>query len=224
MRPKKLVGVYAIVCTVNGMQYVGSAADVRRRWSTHRWALRHGKHRTAALQADWDKRGEKAFEFKMLAEVPDPWLRRAIEQTCLNSAFIQGNAYNRSPSTTSTAGIKYTEDQRLALSQALKGKPKSEAHRKALSAAATRRWAKVSDEDRRERMAAMGRGNLGKPKSEEHRLAIARGKARLTEDQVREIKRRLAAGDLTRALAEEFGVHISSISNIRRGRSWSHIS
>lgn len=223
MRPTKLVGVYAIVCTINGMQYVGSAADVRRRWSTHRWALRHGKHKNVALQTDWDQHGEEAFEFKMLAEIPDDGIRRAIEQSYLDCVLGDARAYNRSPSSLNNTGLKYTDQQRLAVSLAQRGKPKSAEHRAALSVAATRRWASVPKEDRREVMAAMGRGNLGKPKSAEHRQSIARGKALLAEDQVREIKQRLRAGETMAPIAADFGVHVSTISNIRRGRCWSHV-
>jgi group I intron endonuclease len=223
MRLKKIVGVYVIACSANGMQYVGSAANVRNRWSTHRWALRHGKHRIVALQQDWDQFGEAVFEFKVLAEVPDPELRRAIEQSYIDCILGADRAYNRSPSSIDNTGHSYTDDQRLTLSMALKGKLKSESHRAALSDAAARHWATVPEEQRRERMAEMGRGNRGKPKSEEHRQNIARGRAQLSEQQVREIKRRLGDGEATRVLAEDFGVHVSTISNIRRGRSWSHI-
>lgn len=223
MRPKKLVGVYAIVCTVNGMQYVGSAISISNRWGTHRWALRHGKHKNLALQADWDQYGEDVFEFKVLAEVSDEGIRRAIEQSYIDCVLGDARAYNRSPSSLNNKGLRYTDAQRLNVSVALKGKPKSAEHRAALSAAAERHWATVSVESRRERMSAMGCGNLGKPKSEAHRQNIARGKAFLSEEQVRRVKRRLAAGERLRPLAEEFGVHPSTISNIRRGRSWSHV-
>jgi group I intron endonuclease len=223
MRPKKLVGVYAIVCTVNGMQYVGSAQDVRNRWGSHRWRLRKGRHHNEPLQADWDQYGEGAFEFKMLAEVPDEGIRRAIEQSYIDCVLGDARAYNRSPSSLSNAGIRYTEAQRESVSQALKGKPKSEAHRAALSEAATRRWATVSPEERQQRMAAMGRGNLGKAKSAEHRRNIGLGHARLTEDQVREIKRRLRVGETNRAIAQEFGVQACTIYSIKRGRTWSHV-
>lgn len=223
MRLKKLVGVYSIACTANGMQYIGSAVDVRRRWGNHRWALRHDRHGNPALQADWNQYGEGAFEFKMLADVPDEGIRRAIEQSYIDCVLGDARAYNRSPSSLNNRGHKYTDKQRATLSVALKGKPKSAEHRAALGAAAERRWATVADDERRERMAAMGRGNQGKPKSDEHRRNIARGRALLSEEQVRDIKRRLRAGETMRPIAEELGVHVSTISNIRRGRSWSHV-
>lgn len=224
MKKTRLSGVYTITCKVNGFQYVGSAADVRDRWGTHRGALRHQHHNNAALQADWNEHGEAAFEFKFIAEVRDPVMRRTIEQLYLTELLRAGHAYNRAPSAFSVAGLKWTDDQRLAFAEAVKGIPKSDEHRAALSAAAVRVWAKVPAEARRERMAAMGRGNLGKPKSEEHRRNIARGAGKITEDQVRELKRRLANGETQTALAQEFGITQSAISLIKRGKNWAHVT
>lgn len=45
----------------------------------------------------------------------------------------------------------------------------------------------------------------------------------LTEPQVAEIKRRLARGDVGAQIAREFGVHKSTIYNIKRERDWKHI-
>lgn len=50
------------------------------------------------------------------------------------------------------------------------------------------------------------------------------GRAKLTEEQVREIKRRLRNGETTRALAKEYGVGKSTIGSISSGENWKHIS
>lgn len=47
------------------------------------------------------------------------------------------------------------------------------------------------------------------------------GSARLTEDQVLEIKRRSIAGESRAALGREFGVRPENISHIVTGRTWS---
>ena len=57
----------------------------------------------------------------------------------------------------------------------------------------------------------------GQPKGQEH------SQAKLTEDQVREILRRLAAGERQQDLAEAFGVTPSNVSHIKRGVSWAHL-
>jgi hypothetical protein len=48
------------------------------------------------------------------------------------------------------------------------------------------------------------------------------GKPKLTHAQVVRIKKRLAKGALQREVAVQFGVHPSAISNIKRGRRWTH--
>lgn len=52
---------------------------------------------------------------------------------------------------------------------------------------------------------------------------ITHHKAKLTEDQVREIKRRLANGETCQPLANEFGVTNGAIWFISKGRHWRHI-
>ena len=82
----------------------------------------------------------------------------------------------------------------------------------------------------RERMAANGRKGRGRPTPPEVREKMAAAQrgdlnhyAKLTESQVRDIKTRLAAGERGRHLAAEFGVTEVAVSNIKRGRRWSHV-
>lgn len=49
-------------------------------------------------------------------------------------------------------------------------------------------------------------------------------RAKLTEDQVRFIKERLSIGVTCARLANDLGVEQSAISNIKRGKSWRHIT
>jgi len=51
----------------------------------------------------------------------------------------------------------------------------------------------------------------------------AKGSARLTETNVREIRRRYAEGEGQRALAREFGVSHSTIGHVTARRTWTHI-
>jgi len=47
--------------------------------------------------------------------------------------------------------------------------------------------------------------------------------AKLTEDQVRTIRQRLAAGETERALGDEYGVGHTSIHRIKTREHWSHV-
>lgn len=49
------------------------------------------------------------------------------------------------------------------------------------------------------------------------------GRAVLTDEQVREIRRRKAEGALLRELAPEFGVSMRMVSKIARREAWAHV-
>lgn len=48
------------------------------------------------------------------------------------------------------------------------------------------------------------------------------GNAKLSDEDVRDIRRRIAAGDMQARIAKEHGVSPSTIANIRTGRTWRH--
>lgn len=59
-------GIYAIRCSANGRDYVGSSNDVMRRWRGHCRLLRAGTHHCRYLQFAWNKHGEEAFSLDVL--------------------------------------------------------------------------------------------------------------------------------------------------------------
>lgn len=60
--------IYRILCLVSGRVYIGQTmSNPARRWSEHKCALRHGRHSNPHLQAAWNKYGEQAFDFSVLA-------------------------------------------------------------------------------------------------------------------------------------------------------------
>jgi hypothetical protein len=121
-------------------------------------------------------------------------------------------------------------EHRASISAALTGRPKSAEHRANLW-----RDREVTPEHR-EQMRHTGQAGRGKPKSADHRAKIlasasaigksgaSNSQAKLTDDQVREIKQRLSDGEKGRALAARFGVGEAVISNIKNGRTWRHIT
>jgi len=48
------------------------------------------------------------------------------------------------------------------------------------------------------------------------------GRARLTHDQVRELRERMAAGAAVSQLSSEYGIPASTLRKIRSGATWSH--
>ncbi len=79
--------IYTITNTISGKIYVGQARNVRKRWHSHQWHLKKGKHRNNHLQRSWDKHGETAFIFQVvinLSGTPETEL-----QEIMNKAEIE---------------------------------------------------------------------------------------------------------------------------------------
>lgn len=77
---------------------------------------------------------------------------------------------------------------------------------------------------------AKGRTRGARGEASPYRMApekYHRGEAtptsKLTEAQVREIRRRVAGGEPQRGIAREFGLGASQVCRIIRGRSWRHV-
>lgn len=60
--------VYAIKNKATGWAYIGSTANLRRRWKEHRTLLAHNKHYSLFLQDDWNQYGSEGFEWTVLQE------------------------------------------------------------------------------------------------------------------------------------------------------------
>lgn len=61
-------GIYEIRNTICDKSYIGQSVDLERRMNAHKYDLRSGRHSNIHLQRAWDKYGEGAFEFNILAE------------------------------------------------------------------------------------------------------------------------------------------------------------
>lgn len=81
-----LTGVYLIRNIISKMDYVGSSIDITKRFSAHKRALNRNSHPNTHLQNAWNKYGEVAFEFVVVAECAVKDLLQ-YEQEALDFAF-----------------------------------------------------------------------------------------------------------------------------------------
>ena len=151
-------GIYSITNTVNGKRYYGSSVNMEGRQRQHWSDLRNGKHKNPHLQAAWNKYGESSFVFAVVE-------RLSLEQLAVaEQRYLDQNqgGYNIGQFADAPArGRKKTPEAIAKMSAAKRGRPLSDAHRKALSIAG--RGRKNSPETR----AKLSAVNSGKRHSNE---------------------------------------------------------
>lgn len=114
-------GIYKIVNQASGKCYVGSAVNIKRRWSEHKAYLRGKYHHSQHLQRAWDLHGEDAFCFEVIEFVETLKLIER-EQHWIDVLHAYGKSgYNVSPKAGSSLGIKRSDETRQRISQAKKG-------------------------------------------------------------------------------------------------------
>lgn len=156
-------GIYAIINKINGKRYVGSACEIRSRWSFHRSMLSREIHHSQKLQNSWRKHGLEAFDFVVLEFVRDKSMLIKREQYWIDlfqSATSAG--YNMLPTAGSHFGIKQSPDHIAARVLAHTGAKRSDETRARIALAATGR--KQSPEQVAKRVAHI----IGRKQTAEH--------------------------------------------------------
>jgi len=106
-------GIYAIINEVNGKFYVGSAVNIRKRWTNHISDLRKGIHRNKHLRRAWKKYGEESFKFRVLESVENKEDLLGREQYWMD---LLKPKYNILPTAGSSLGYKRTEESKQKVS------------------------------------------------------------------------------------------------------------
>ena len=164
-------GIYAITNIKSNKVYIGSAINLKKRWSLHCSALRRGVHHNPHFQCSWNKYGETAFEFGILEYLDSPEELHLAEQFWMDVYREEGKElYNyglaaRSP----MLGRPCSEETRRKISKAHKGKTLSEEHRCKLSI--SHKGKKLSEETKR-KMSEARRGRVFS-KETRHKLSVA---------------------------------------------------
>ena len=76
----KICGIYKITNTVTGDFYIGSSNDVKRRCAEHKKPSTWKKHPNNQLYKDMQKYGLDKFEFQVLEEVEESFLKEKEQQ------------------------------------------------------------------------------------------------------------------------------------------------
>lgn len=200
-----------ILNNVTGDFYVGSAVDIRGRWRSHLSCLRNGKNAAPILQNAWAKYGEDAFSFQVLETVEDRRDAVPKEQKYLD---LLKPKYNVCPVAGSPLGRKHSEETKRKMGEARRG-PKNV-------------WFGVTGE---------AHPCFGRPNTPEQRALLAEkhsgagnpmfGKtpthAKLTPEQVREIRFLISLGYRHRELRPLYGLSASNVSQIKHRRAYREV-
>jgi group I intron endonuclease len=157
----KGAGVYEIRNTVCGRRYLGSSSMLRRRIDAHKYELRHGKHPNVRLQRAWNRDGEAAFQFTLLARLEtDEAL--PTEQRMLDQARASGEViYNFAPHADAPMrGRKASPESRALMSEAQRQRYRDPKEREAQS---DRMRQFLADPAERVRWSSLRRADNAKP-------------------------------------------------------------
>lgn len=219
--------VYKIINTANAKFYVGSTVRIKTRFRTHRRKLRSGTHHCLHLQNAWNKYGEDAFVFRVVAVVEDFSELSAVEQAFLDEHHGTRQCYNFARYTDhSTRGTIRPPKHRAAISNSLKayyaehshplkGVPRSDQTKALISA---NRAGKPVSQSTKEKIR---QARLGTTASEETRAklsAIRKGKERSTEHAAKYNKAvvEVTSGEIfpsLKAVKERFGMSPGSLAD-----------
>lgn len=128
----KKCGIYCIENLVTNKKYIGQSSDILNRWCTHKMRLRRNQHSNQHLQASWNKYGEEKFKFYILE------LCLAINLNERETYYINlhrtiEEKYGYNLCTGGDADYKFTDEVKLKISLAGKGRPVSDKTRRLIS-------------------------------------------------------------------------------------------
>lgn len=203
-----VAGVYQITNTTTGEAYIGSTVNISGRWASHRYKLRKGTHGNRNLQESWNKHGKGFFEFSVLEIVKDKAGLVPAEQSFFD---LLKPAFNIAPNAGSCAGMKFSDERKKQISERVKGSGNYWYGKKLPCQGASKH------PEIRAKMSALHSGT-GNPMH-----GVTPPHAKLTDEQVREIRAALANGEELKPLAVRYNVSKGAIAHIKQGRSYRRV-
>ncbi len=172
-------GIYQIRNIIDSKLYIGSAIDITKRWILHKCLLNSNRHHSKHLQHAWNLYGKDNFKFEVIEEIMGVSKLISREKFWINKSrsFIDDFGYNMVAVPRSLLGFKHSDDSKLKISVGHLGKkrkPFTQEHRLKISIA---NKGKIRSEECKNKISVSCKGRSsgmrGKSHSEETKLKIS---------------------------------------------------
>ena len=196
--------VYCIENIVNGKLYIGKAGNIKKRWSQHKTASKNSKTTNVFYRA-LRKYGTANFKITTLDQDEDENIcyRKEIEWISKLHTTNRDKGYNRTLGGQGCKGLQLTEDQKKVRSDISKRNYNPEVTLRLREAKGT--------EEAKLNASLASRGS-------------ANGRAKLTNEDVLEIRRLYETGSYTQPdLGKMFNTPTVTINHVIRRYTWKHI-
>lgn len=235
--------IYQITNVTTSKIYIGSAIDVAERWYRHIRDLNNGVHCNQYLQRSWNKYHQPAFIFSILENVEDTSMLLKREQYWLDEkkAYEKEHGYNICRVAGSTLGFKMSPE-----SIEKRFTPEYMEHLKERYKGTGNNMAKLDEDNVRHiktmlmdglshskiaELMGVARSNIGQIANGntwayihvEGWEPVIKVSKKLTEDNVREIRKLLSTGLSQASIARQFGVGKTIIGDIKTGKKWKSV-
>ena len=108
-----MIIIYSITNTINNKRYIGISQDYKNRKRVHEWAMKNNKHRNIKLQRAVNKYGYDNFKFEILKEIEtdDRIKALVLENKYILKYDTYKNGYNQSEGFEGSTLQKYSEER-----------------------------------------------------------------------------------------------------------------
>lgn len=236
MTHSKIIGIYKITTRTNNKVYIGSSTNIKQRWYSHLNKLRKNIHPNKHLLNAYNLYGEKDLEFSIIEIIQDLKILIEREQYYLDIylSYDRNIGYNirtkaetnighvvseetRQKQRISSSGKKHSEETKIKISLANKGKKVSEESKKKIS---------ESKKGKPSYWKGKKRSEQQRKKISEHaktRIGIKNPNSKLSEEDIKEIRRMHKEKILINDIAKKFCVSRSTIKRVAYGQSYNNI-
>lgn len=166
-------GIYKILNKHNGKFYIGSAFDLDKRWTEHKYHLNRLTHKNSYLQNAWNKYGSVSFEF-IIIEICDKENLIIREQYWIDNLKPE---YNLAKIAGSRAGVSMPEIAKIKIGanskRHLTGRKMSQQHKDAISKANSGKQFRLGQKQSAEEKEKRAASHRGKKRSLEAKLRMS---------------------------------------------------